>query len=157
MRKGTLVVMSAVILVWTLATVAMAADPHVGTWKLNVAKSKFNPGPAPKGFTVIIQAQDDGVKYVLNGTEADGKAMHQEWAVKYDGKDYPITGDPTSDTYAFRKVDAKTYDVVGKKGGKAVVKIREVFSTDGRSITVTEEGKNEKGEGFKNVFIVEKQ
>jgi hypothetical protein len=156
MRKHILVVMTA-ILVLVLTTVAMAADPHQGTWKLNLAKSKFNPGPAPKSLTVTIQAQDSGVKYVLDGAEADGKAIHQEWAAKYDGKDYPFIGESSRDTMACKKADANTFDWVGKKGGKEVSKIREVISMDGKTLTVTEQGKNEKAEGFKNIFTMEKQ
>ena len=89
MRKHILVAMTA-ILVLALATVAMAADPHVGTWKLNVAKSKFNPGPPPKSDTITFTTQDNGIKLVEDIVEADGKAYHIGFAAKYDGKDYPF-------------------------------------------------------------------
>jgi len=87
------------ILTLTLATIAMAADPFVGTWKLNVAKSKFNPpGSALKSDVVKIVAQDNGLKFTFNRMDAEGKAIHIESAPKFDGKDYPVT--ITGNTFA---------------------------------------------------------
>jgi len=149
--------LTSVIFTLALATVAMAADSNVGTWKLNIAKSKFESGPAPKGFTVTIQAQDNGVRYVLDGVDDQGKAMHQEWTVKYDGKDYPLTGDPSVDTAAFKRIDANTADFVLKKRGKEASKGREVISTDGKRMTVTESGKNDKGETITDTMVFDKQ
>ena len=98
-----------------LATVAMAADPHVGTWKMNVAKSKSKSGPPDKSSTVTVTAQENGIKLVGDRVDAEGKASHQEFAAKYDGKDYPATGIPDVDTVVLKKMDAYTWDEVLKK------------------------------------------
>ena len=81
-----------VAVVWTYA----AEDPQAGTWNLNVAKSKYSPGPATKSGTASLEAWgDDGVKVTADGVNADGQTTHVEFQAKYDGKDYPITGVPT--------------------------------------------------------------
>src|SRR5215471_3520260 len=76
------------------AAVCFAADPQMGTWKLNEAKSKFSPG-VPKLHTVVYETAGDNVKVTVDGTDKDGKSTHNEWTGKFDGKDYPVTGDPT--------------------------------------------------------------
>ena len=144
-------------LVLALATVAMAADPHVGTWKLNLAKSKYNPGPPPKSQTLKIQAQENGLKYVSDSVDAEGKATHNEFAAKYDGKDYAYLGSPDVDTLAYTKVDANTLDFVTKKGGKEVEKGRAVVSVDGKTRTVTSKGKNAKGQDTSRTSVYVKQ
>jgi hypothetical protein len=142
MRKHVQILMAAMLLVLALATVAMAADPHVGTWKLNLAKSKYNLGPAPKGFVVKIQAQNHGLKYVFDGTDGEGKAINSGFTLILDGKDHPVTGNANRDTYTATKVDAYTVDFVFKKGGKDVSRTREVISKDGKFITATSKGLN---------------
>ncbi len=76
------------------AGVCLADDPMIGTWKLNEAKSKIGAG-SPKNTTVIYEAAGDSVKVTTDGTDGDGKPSHSEWTGKYNGKDYPVTGDPT--------------------------------------------------------------
>ena len=136
---------------------AMAADPHVGTWKMNVAKSKFDPGPPPKSDTVTFTAQDNGIKLFDDYVDADGKAYHLDFAVKYDGKDYPIKGNPDWDTVAYRKIDPNTFDIIFKKGGKEVTRGQDVFSEDGKKYTFTEKAKNAKGQDVNNTFVYNKQ
>src|SRR5579863_435101 len=83
------------------ATISFADDINLGTWKLNEAKSQFAPG-ATKNTTVSYTAAGDSVKVVVDGVAGDGKSIHSEWTGKYDGKDYPVTGDPTSDGRAVK-------------------------------------------------------
>jgi hypothetical protein len=135
----------------------MAADPHVGTWKLNVAKSKFNPGRAPKNETVKIEAQGNGHKFVADEVDADGMAMHIEFAAKFDGKDYPITGSSTLDAIAARKIDANTINYVVKKDGKEVGSGRVVISKDGKTRTQTSKGKNAQGQNINTIAVFDKQ
>ena len=90
----------------------------MGTWKLNEAKSKFSPGAA-KNTTVVYEAAGDSVKVTVDGVGADGKPSHNEWTGKFDGKDYPLTGDPTADSRSYKKIDARTMELTNKKGGKA--------------------------------------
>jgi hypothetical protein len=96
------------LLLWFVgAAVCFAADPHMGTWKLNEAKSKIGPG-APKITTVVYEAAGDSIKVTVDGTNADGTPAHNEWTGKYDGKDYPVTGDPNADTRSAKKVNDHT-------------------------------------------------
>ena len=113
-----------------------AGDPQMGTWKLNEAKSKLSPG-ATKNHTVVYQAAGDSVKVIVDGVEKDGKAAHNEWTGKFDGKDYPVTGDPTSDSRAYKKVDDHTLAMTIKKGGKVTVTGSIVVAADGKSRKVT--------------------
>src|SRR5215470_7824084 len=84
------------------ATVCFAAaDPQIGTWKLNEAKSKIAAG-SPKFTTVVYEAAGDSVKVTVDGTGSDGKPAHNEWTGKFDGKDYPVTGDSNSDTRSYK-------------------------------------------------------
>ncbi len=82
------------------AAVCFASDVSMGTWKLNEAKSKLAPG-TPKNTTVVYEAAGDNVKVTIDGTGNDGSPTHNEWTGKFDGKDYPVTGDPNSDAKRF--------------------------------------------------------
>ncbi|MGB9195773.1 MAG: hypothetical protein WCB53_02475, partial [Terriglobales bacterium] len=73
------------------------ASPQMGTWKLNEAKSKFPPG-ASKNTMVVYEAAGDNIKVTVDGVDAQGKPTHNEWTGKFDGKDYPLAGDPSADT-----------------------------------------------------------
>ena len=120
------------------------ASPQMGTWKLNEAKSKFAAG-APKNNTVVYEAAGDNVKVTVDGTDGDGKPTHNEWTGKFDGKDYPVTGDPTSDARSYKKVDDRTLELTVKKDGKVTVSGRIVVSADGKTRTVTTSGTDAQG------------
>jgi len=128
----------------------------MGTWKLNEAKSKFAPG-STKNHTVVYEAAGDSVKITGDGTDKDGKPTHNEWTGKFDGKDYPVTGDPNSDTRSYKKVDAHTLELTVKKDGKVTVSGRLVVSADGKSRTVTTSGTDAEGKSFKNKAVFDKQ
>ena len=128
----------------------------MGTWKLNEAKSKFAPG-APKNTTVVYAAAGDSIKVTVDGTDADGKATHNEWTGKFDGKDYPLTGDPTSDMRSYKQVDDRTLELTNKKNGKVTVTGKIVVSADGKTRTVTTSGTNAKGEKVENTAVYDKQ
>ncbi len=136
-----------------LVGLAWAADPFVGTWKMDVAKSKFNPGPAAKSITCKIVPEGEGFKWITDWIAGDGKAYRLEWSGKFDGKDYPATGDPNADTYALKKIDSNTIVEVDKKVGKAVGNWRMVISKDGRTSSWTGKFKDEKGQEI-NVTLV---
>jgi hypothetical protein len=133
-----------------------AADLHMGTWKLNEAKSKLSPGTV-KNNTVLYEAAGDNVKVTIDGVDGEGKPTHNEWTGKFDGKDYPVTGDPNSDSRAYKKVDDHTMAVTVKKGGKVTVTGRTVVAADGKSRTVTTSGTDPKGNKFANVAVFDKQ
>src|SRR5712692_10278035 len=114
------------------AAVCFADEPQMGTWKLNEAKSKIAAG-SPKLTTVIYEAAGDSVKVTVDGTDADGKPTHNEWTGKFDGKDYPVTGDPASDMRSYKKVDDRTMELTVKKDGKVVGTGRIAVAADGKS------------------------
>lgn len=128
----------------------------MGTWKLNEAKSKFAPGTG-KNNTVVYAVAGDSVKITVDGTDPNGKATHSEWTGKFDGKDYPVTGDSAADTRSYKSVDDRTLEFTVKKDGKIVVNGKVVVATDGKTRTVTTSGTNSKGEKFENVAVFDKQ
>src|SRR5579884_3812222 len=100
--------------------VCFASDTQMGTWKLNEAKSKIAAGTA-KNNTVMYEAAGDSIKVTIDGTAADGSALHSEWTGKFDGKDYPSTGNPNEDMRSVKQIDDHTLQVTSKKGGKVVL------------------------------------
>ena len=148
----------AVVSVLVLGVTVMAADSNVGTWKLNLAKSKFNPGPAPKSQTLKIEAWGaDGVKYTADGVDADGKPTHWELQAKYDGKFAPFKGNPDADMLAYKRIDANTVEATTQLNGKPAGKTKVVVSADGKTRTLTQTGKNAKGQTVNNVLVYDKQ
>jgi len=133
-----------------------AADGFLGTWKLNEAKSKLAPGTT-KNSTVVYAAAGDSMKITIDGTGADGKPTHNEWTGKFDGKDYPVTGDPTSDTRSVTRVDDHTLHVVVKKGGKSTLTAHIVLSADGKTRTVTTTSTDAGGTKVTSTSIYDKQ
>ena len=133
-----------------------ADDPNMGTWKLNETKSKTAPG-MEKLTTVVYEAVGDQVKVTIDGTDASGKPIHNEWTGKFDGKDYAVTGDPTSDMRSYKKIDAHTLKFTVKKGDKTTATGRIVVADDGKSRTVTTKGTDEHGKAFKNMSAYDKQ
>lgn len=140
------------------ASGAFAADVFSANWKVNLAKSKYDPGPPPKGpnFTKI-EAIDGGLKFTNDGVNAEGKPTHSEWSGKFDGKDNPVTGDPNRDTAALKRIDDHSYEITNKKGGKVVTVARAVFSRDGKTRTQTTSGTNAQGIKVNNTTVSEKQ
>lgn len=139
------------------AGTACLASPFTGTWKLNEAKSKIAPGTGKNTMVVYKDAMGGKAKITVDGIDAKGKPVHSEWTGKFDEKNYPVTGDPTSDTRSYKKVDGRTMDFTSKKGGKVVVTGRVVVAADGKSRTVTTSGTNAKGKKFKNTAVYDKQ
>ncbi len=135
-------------------------NPFVGTWKLNLTKSKFEPGPAPKSLTRTIVAQGDGAKYTFDGVAADGKPISYGFTVKYDGKDYPVmgTGMPAgADAIAITLVGTNKAEALQKRGGKEVAKAEAEVSKDGKVSTVKSKGKTVDGKDFHSESVYDKQ
>jgi|SRR5206468_3827569 len=137
------------------AAVCLAADPIMGTWKLNEAKSKITPGTM-KFNTVTFKNMFGNIKVANDGIGPDGKPVHIEWSGKFDGKDYPVTGDPNGDTRSYTKVNDRTLHVTVKKNGKVTATAHTVVSADGKSRTATVTGTTPKGKKFKNVAVYDK-
>ena len=138
------------------AAVCLAQDAQMGTWKLNEAKSKFAPG-VTKNNRVVVEATGDNVTVTVDGTDKDGKATHNEWTGKFDGKDYPVTGDPNSDVRSLTKIDDHTLGLNVKKGGKTTITGRIVVSADDKSRTVTTSGTDAKGKKVSSTAVYDRQ
>jgi hypothetical protein len=124
--------------------VCFAANGNMGTWKLNEATSKISPGAA-KNTSVVVEAAGNSVKVIVDGVDAQGNPTHNEWTGKFDGKDYPITGDTANDTRAYRPLNENTMAITQKKAGKVTTSGRVVISPDGKTRTVTANGTNASG------------
>jgi hypothetical protein len=155
-RMKTRTIVMTLALCFFAATVCFASDVQMGTWKLDEAKSKLAPGAA-KNSTVVYAAAGDEVKVTVDGTDADGKPMHNEWTGKFDGKDYPVTGDPNSDMRAYKKINDRTLELTVKKGGKVTTTGRIVVAADGKSRTVTTSGTDAKGNKTKSTAVYDHQ
>ena len=138
------------------ASEATATDAFLGTWKLNEAKSKLDPA-AGKNLTVVYAPQGDGVKVTVDGIDKDGKPAHNEWTGKYDGKDYPVIGDPSSDARSCRKVDDRTLAMTVKKDGKVTYTGKLVVAPDGKSRTLTLNGTSPQGKKISLTAVYDKQ
>ena len=147
----------AAILFMGFALSAQAADPLVGTWKLNVAKSTYSPGPAPKSLTAKIEAAGKGEKVTADGVRGDDTPIQVVYTAQYDGKDHPITGSPMADTVSLKRLDANTTERTDKKAGKVVQTLTRKLSSDGKTMTVTIKGTDAEGRPINNLAVLEKQ
>jgi hypothetical protein len=154
MKTRTIILTLALCLVGV--AVVFADDANIGTWKLNEAKSTFAPG-APKNHTVVYETAGYNVKVTVDGTDSDGKPTHTEWTGKFDGKDYPVTGDPNSDARSLKKIDDRTLELTVKKGGNITTTGRIVVSADGKSRTVTTSGTDAMGKKVSSTAVYDKQ
>jgi hypothetical protein len=138
------------------AAPCFAQSPQMGTWKMNEAKSKV-PDGFVKNTTVVYEAAGDSVKVSTDGTGPDGKPSHTEWTGKFDGKDYPLTGDPTADSRSYKLVNDHTLELHNKKGGKATTTGRIVVSPDGKTRTLTATTHDAAGKKISAVSVYDKQ
>jgi hypothetical protein len=157
-RQMSLVAVVALGLVVGSTALAQSSNPEVGSWKLNVAKSKFSSGTAIKSGTIKVEAAGAGVKQIVDTVGADGTVRHYEYTVNYDGKDSPVVGNsPYGDMTARTRIDATTTRSVNKKGGKVTTTQTTVVSSDGKTRTVTTKGTNVLGQATDNVTAWDRQ
>ncbi len=145
--------------VFAASSVQAQNDALVGTWKLNVEKSKYEPGPTPKSLTRTVAADGDGVKYTFEGVAGDDKPISYSFSVKFDGKDNPISGSVPNgaDTAAIKRVDSHHYVATLKKGGKTVGTSKVSISEDGKVATVDATGTNAAGVKTHDIQVYDKQ
>jgi hypothetical protein len=136
---------------------AQGGDPRIGTWKLNVAKSKYSPGPPPQSQTLKVEASGKGEKVTSEVVNADGTNTTTQYTANFDGKDSPLTGSPIADMVSLKRIDARTTERTDKKGGTVAQTIKRVVSADGKTMNVTVKGKNAQGQEVSNVVVFEKQ
>jgi hypothetical protein len=135
---------------------SLAQSPQMGTWKLDEAKSKI-PAGFVKNSTVIYAADGDNVKVTTDGTDGNGKPLHTDWTGKFDGKEYPLTGDSTADSRSYKMIDEHTLELTNKKSGKATTSGRVVVSKDGKTRTLHLTGTDSSGKKVSGVSMYEKQ
>jgi hypothetical protein len=155
MRQASLFAVVATTLAMALGGTAFAQA--VGTWKLNLAKSKYQQGQAPKSVTLVYEAAGEGIKVTVDQVPADGPAIHYAVTTNYDGKDVPVVGNPNADTVARTRVNATTTKLVNKKGGTILSTGTLVVSPDGKTLTITITGKDAKGQTIDSVAVYDKQ
>jgi hypothetical protein len=157
-RKLVIGALYLVIGLWITTATLWAADPFVGTWKLNLAKSKYSPGPPPKNVTITYEATENGIRATTEGINAEGKPIATTYSATYDGTDVPVTGTGAPyDTIALKRINPNSVELTTKKDGKVVGKGKRVVSKDGKILTVTTKGTSAKGEPTNNVAVYEKQ
>lgn len=148
--------MLALVVFFAGAAVASAQSPHMGTWKLNEAKSHFAKG-ATKNTTVVYEAVGDQTKVTVDGTDGSGAAVHNEWTLKFDSKKYAVTGDATHDMRSYRVVNKRTLSLKNYKAGKVIATGTVVVSRNGKRRTVIATGKDAKGKWVTNTAVYDKQ
>lgn len=142
-------------LVFVSVAMGFQTNPNMGTWKLNEAKSKF--AGKTRNHTVVYEPAGDQVKVIVDGVDENGNPTHNEWTGKFDGKEYPVTGDANSDVRSYRVINKNTLSLTGKKGGKTTLTGRVVVSRNGKSRTVTTTTTNAEGKKTTTVAFYDKQ
>ena len=141
-----------------LSSAAFAADEHLGTWKVNLTKSNYNPANlAPKSQVCKTEAMGNAAKTTCDVVDYQGKSVHYDFTTNYDGKDATVTGDPNRDQTALKKVDDFTFDQTNKKSGKVTTNTHTVYARDGKSRTLTTTGVNAQGQKVANTTAWDKQ
>jgi hypothetical protein len=128
----------------------------MGTWKLNEAKSTLAPG-MPKNNVVVYETEGINMKVTIDGTDGAGNPTHTEWTGQFDGKGYPVKGDPNSDFRSYKRKGIHELDFAMKNGTKVTTTGRIVVSDDGKSRTVTARATDAKGKKFKSTAVYDKQ
>jgi formylglycine-generating enzyme required for sulfatase activity len=151
------VVMTALVSAVTLS--AQSADPWIGTWKVNLEKSTYSPGPKPTSATTIkLESSADGMKSTFDGMTSEGKPFHTEAVGAFDGKDNPVKGAQfPNTTVAYKRIDGRTFEAQTKIDGKPTTTAKVSVSADGKTMTATVTGKNRDGQTVNHVIMHDKQ
>ena len=152
-----LMVLGIIVALFGIQSTAQAADPIVGTWVLNVAKSTFSPGPAPKSESRTYVMVGQEIKATSKGVDGDGKPVAGEWTIVYDGKDRAMTGSADADLLSLKRIDHFTTEFTEKKAGKVVITGTRIISPDGKVMTIKTKGTNAKGQTINDVQVFEKR
>src|SRR5436190_24203821 len=151
----TRIAVVAVALSFVTAGACFAANPHVGTWKLNEAKSKM-PAEMGKNTTVVYAEQKDKIKVTVDGVDKDGKSTHSVWVGKFDGKAYPAKGNLSWNSAAYKTVNDRTNNITTMKDGKVLWTGRITVSPDGKSRPVAVSGTDAQGKKFTAKVVYDK-
>jgi len=153
---GRVLLTAAMLLSFAIALPA-ADDPIIGTWKLNLAKSNTSAAATFKSGAAKIESQQDGLKTTTDLVTIQGETIHTEFTAKYDGQDYPVTGDPYSNTISIQRIDANRVYTTWKKDGRVVTIAENVISADGKTWTETIVTRDAQGREVRIVAVYDKQ
>ena len=156
LRIGAVALCLTVVLTAAAGVGLAQTDPHAGTWVLNLEKSTYAPGTAPKSQTSVFAADGQGLKVVTSAVGASGPTK-TEYTATFDGKDHPVKGNADWDTTALKRIDARSIEFTRKKGGKVVQTARSVVAADGMTRTVTVTGVNAQGQKVNTVALYVKK
>jgi len=156
-RTATLGLILATATASIISLSAQASDPLAGTWELNLAKSKFSPGPPPKSQTRTYEVTGQQEKMTAKGINAEGKPTSRQFTANRDGKDYPYTDSPIADTVALTPVDTFTTTFTEKRAGNVAITGTRVISKDGKMMTISAKGTDAKGQPAEGVLVFDKR
>jgi hypothetical protein len=139
------------------ASLALAGENWVGTWKVDLAKSKYSPGPAPKSAILKFESTSAGIKLTTDIVDGAGKAHEGGFTSKFDGKEVPLTGNPNADAGSPKRLDDNSYKNVWKKAGKVTITAKAVVSTDGKTLTITQTGTDAQGRAVSITAVYDRQ
>jgi len=139
------------------SSVALAADNWIGTWKLNTARSKFAPGPGPQSQTLKWEATPQGIKQTSDTVDADGTASHGGYVTRFDGKEVAWEGNPNADKANPKKIDDNLFVNAWTLAGKPTITAKVRVSKDGKTLTVSQTGRNAKGETVHSIAVYDRQ
>ena len=159
MRKGIVVLVAISVLSIPIATFAQQQSPQwAGTWKRNVAKSKYEPGPPPKTEqTVKLEIVNGQLRATTDGFNGQGQPTHTVMTVIFDGKEQPVTGAGQPTTRVYKRIDDRTYEGVTRVNGQVTTTTRYALAPDGKTHTLTTRGKNAQGQPVNNVVVYDRQ
>jgi hypothetical protein len=149
---GTLLAIGSVVI-----AAATDADPAVGTWKLNLAKSTFGGGPALKSQIRTYSQSAKGMTLKMTSVNAEGKETTTQTTYQVDGKDHPSMGNPDFDSLAGTRIDTNTTEFTLKRAGKSVGTIRRTVSKDGKTLTFNFVITNAKGVQLSQLTVFDRQ
>jgi hypothetical protein len=147
----------ALALLLTATAVTFAANPLIGTWRLNEGKSKFAPGAARNTTVTYAPAKGDMIKCTVDGVDKNGKPIHWTWLGKFDGQPYKIKGSPSFDTLAYKPVNDRTNNTTAMKDGKVVMTATITVAKNGKSRVVTLTGTDASGKKLTDITYYDKE
>jgi hypothetical protein len=157
MHRRFLLLVTAALSVSVLSLVVLAqADPWVGTWKLNVAKSRWSSGPPTKSQVAKIERIENGFRSTVDAVDGAGRSTHTVISARFDGKEYVLEGNDPPTMRIYRRIDDRTYEYVNKVNGKVTTTNRVTVSADGKTRTVTTTG-NPDGKPVNNVLVFDRE
>ena len=139
------------------ASLALAGENWIGSWKVDLAKSKYSPGPAPKSAILKFESTSAGIKLTTDIVDGEGKALKGGFTSKFDGTEVPLTGNPNADVGSPKRLDDNSYENVWKKAGKVTITAKAVVSADGKTLTITQTGTDTQGRAVNITAVFDRQ